>query len=183
MEMVLVVAERTRCDEIRKLLSLGGYAFIRAENEKEARMKILDLQLSLVIVDALLPGSAAKDISIFAASQDIDTLLIAPEELVGHIALMMQKHGVYAAAADRDSLATVFNAIRVSRERIRKAEERNRKLLDRLRNEKLLTEAKCLLAGKKGMNEAEAHIYIERKAMNCRISLADAAIGIVRELS
>ena len=48
---------------------------------------------------------------------------------------------------------------------------------------KLLTEAKCLLARKSGMSEAEAHSYIEKKAMNCRISLSDAAMGIVRELS
>ncbi len=183
MEMVLLVAEHSRCDEIRKLLCLGGYAFIRAENEKEARMKILDLQLSLVIVDAMLPGSTAKNVSVFAASQDVDTVLIVPDELASHVALVMRKYGVYVGAANRDSLAAVLNAISVAREKIRKADERNRKLLDRLRNEKLLTEAKCLLAGRRGMSEEEAHCYIERKAMDCRISLADAAMSIVRELS
>lgn len=183
METVLVVAERTRCDGIRKLLPPGGYALIRAESEREARMRILDLQLSLAIVDAMLPGNAPKDIAVFAASQDIDTILIAPEELAMHIAAMMRQHGVYTAADSRDSLSAVLGAVSVARERIRKAEERNRKLLARLQNEKLLTEAKCLLAGRKGMSEAEAHACIERKAMDCRISLADAAIGIVRELS
>ena len=33
------------------------------------------------------------------------------------------------------------------------------------------------------MSEEEAHAYIEKKAMNCRISLLDAAMTIVRELS
>ena len=33
------------------------------------------------------------------------------------------------------------------------------------------------------MSEAEAHSFIEKKAMNCRISLEDAAVGIIRELS
>lgn len=183
METVLVVAERTRGDEIKKLLYPGGYAFIRAESEREARMKILDYQLSLVIVDAMLPGSSAKDISIFAASQEVDTVLLLPEELFGHVAGMMMKYGVYTALFSRDSIIAVSSAISVAREKIRSAEEKNRKLLMRLRNEKLLTEAKCLLAGKKGMNEAEAHIYIEKKAMNCRISLLDAAMSIVRELS
>ena len=183
MEVVLVVARHDRGDEIRKLLCLGGCAFIRAENEKEARMKILDFQLSLVIVDALLPGNDAKDVAIFAASQSADTVLIVPEDLVSHAALIMQKYGVYVAAENKESISAVLNAVSVARVKIMKAEEKNRKLLLRLKNEKLMTEAKCLLAGKRGMSESEAHSYIEKKAMNCRISLADAAMGIVRELS
>ena len=183
METVLVVAERTRCDELRKLLPPGAYAFIRAGSEQEARMKILDFQLSLVIVDAMLPGSVPEDVSVFAASQGIDTLLVVPGDLAAHAAGMMRGRGVYSAAADRCCIAAVLDAIGVARERIRKAEAQNSRLLMRLQNEKLLTEAKCLLAAKKGMSEPEAHSYIEKKAMDCRISLADAAICIVRELS
>ena len=149
METVLVVAERARCDEIKKLFLPGGYAFIRAESEKEARMKLLDFQLSLVIVDAMLPGSASKDIAVFAASMDADTILIVPDEISSHMAAMMMKHGVYVSGSSRDSFSAVLGAISVAREKIRKAEEKNRKLLLRLKNEKLLTEAKCLLAGRR----------------------------------
>ena len=183
METVLVVAERTRYDEIKRLLSPGGYAFIRVESEREARMKILDIPLSLVIVDGVLPEGTSKAISIFSSSQEIDTVLIAPSELVWHMSGAMAKYGVYTAAFTRDSVTAVLGAIFVAREKVMKAEEKSRKLLVRLRNEKLLTEAKCLLARKSGMSEAEAHRYIEKKAMNCRISLSDAAMGIVRELS
>ena len=93
------------------------------------------------------------------------------------------KYGVYVVSQNRNIISAVLGAIRVSKEKIRKAEEKNRKLLDRLRNEKLIVEAKCILAARKGMSEAEAHSYIEKKAMNCRISLMDAAMSIVRELS
>ena len=121
METVLVVAERARCDEIKKLFLPGGYAFIRAESEKEARMKLLDFQLSLVIVDAMLPGSASKDIAVFAASMDADTILIVPDEISSHMAAMMMKHGVYVSGSSRDSFSAVLGAISVAREKIRKA--------------------------------------------------------------
>ena len=183
METVLVVAKRPRYDEIRTLLSPGGYAFIRAESEREARMKILDIQLSLVIVDGLLPEGTAKEVSVFSSSQDIDTILIVPDGLLWHMAGTMRKYGVYAAAFNRDSVSSVLGAIGVAREKTMKAEEKNRKLLVRLRNEKLLTEAKCLLALKYVMSENDAHCYIEKKAMNCRVSLSDAAMSIVRELA
>ncbi len=183
METVLLVAERARYDEMKKLLSPGAYAFLRAENMKEARMKILDSQLSFVIVDAMLPGTLSKEISVFAAMQDADVILIVAEDIVRHVATMMRKYGVYTAAANKESVFTALNSIRVARERIAKAEEKNLKLLARLRNEKMLTEAKCLLAGKRNMSEQEAHSYIEKKAMDCRISLTDAALSVIRELS
>ena len=183
METVLVVAEHARYDEIKRLFPSGGYAFIRAESTKEARMKILDFQLSLAVVDAALPGGTSKEIAIFASSEDIDTILIVPDELSGHITHIMQKYGVYVVRPERISLAAVLSAITVSKVKIRKAEEKYMKLLERLRNEKLLTEAKCLLARRDGMSEKEAHSYLEKKAMDCRISLSDAALNIIRELS
>lgn len=183
METVLIAAERQRGDEIKRMLPPGGYVFIRAENEREARMKILDISPSLAVIDVLLPGGGAKDVSVFAASQDVDTVLIVPDELSAHMSETMGKYGVYTVSFSRDSMWTMFSVLRIAREKIEKAEEKNRKLLARLRNEKMLTEAKCLLARHKGMSEAGAHSFIEKKSMNCRVSLTDAAMSIIRELS
>ncbi len=182
METVLVVAEKARGDEIKKMLA-GSYAFLRAESEKEARMKILDFSPSLVIVDAALKSGNAKSIAVFAAEEGADTVLMLPDELSSHMADAMAKYGVFVSSMSREEFSVVIRTIRVLREKLRKAEEKNMKLLDRLRNEKLLTEAKCLLARNKGLSEAEAHAYIEKKAMNYRINLFDAAKSIVRELS
>ena len=140
-------------------------------------MRILDLQLSLVVVDALFAGSAAKDTAIFAAEQGIDTLVVAPESILGHVADIMRRHGVHVACADRACIYAVLNSIEVARGNVSRLEE------SRLGNEKLLCEAKCLLAARRGMSEAQAHEYIEKRAMDRRISLTDAARGVVRELS
>ena len=181
METVLVAAERTRCDEIKRKLSVGGYTLIRAESEKEARVKILDFQFSLVIVDSPLPSGSARETAVFAAANEIDTVLLVPAGLAAHMADAMLRSGVYVSTIDE--LGTTLRAVRVSREKIRKLDEKTRKLLERLRNERVLSEAKCLLANKKAMSEKEAHSYIEKKAKDCRISLSDAAMSIVRELS
>lgn len=183
MEMVLVVAQARRCDVLKKLLPKDGHVFIRAENEKEARMKILDLELSLVIVDAALQGTEAKDVSAFASQQGLDTLMVVPEGLLEYAATMMHPYNVYVAEFSEGSVNAVLNAIQVARSKLVSAQEKNMKLLSRLKNEKVLTQAKCLLAARKGMSEAEAHSCMEKKAMNCRISLADAAMCIIRELS
>ncbi|MBO8436404.1 MAG: ANTAR domain-containing protein [Spirochaetes bacterium] len=183
METVLVVAERSACDEIKRMLALGSYTLIRAENAKEARMKILDISFSLVIVVSPLPAGSAKEVALFASGEGVDTILIVPDSFVGNMAEVMGKYGIYVSSNSREGFASVLRSVRVAREKVHKAEEKNRKLLERLKNEKLLTEAKCLLAKNKAMSEQEAHAYIEKKAMNNRISLSDAAMSIVSELS
>ena len=169
METVLLVAERTKCDELERLIGPSGHTFIRAQSARDARMRILDLQLSLVVVDALFAGSAAKDTAIFAAEQGIDTLVVAPESILGHVADIMRRHGVHVACADRACIYAVLNSIEVARGNVSRLEEKNRKLLSR--------------AARRGMSEAQAHEYIEKRAMDRRISLTDAARGVVRELS
>lgn len=181
METVLLVAEQSRFDEIKKLFYPGSYAFLRASSEREAKGKLLDLSPSFVIVDFEIQG--AKEISIFSAMREIDTLVLAPGPIIFHIREIMMNYGVYTSSLNREELESVLSAIRVSKQRIRKIEEKNKKLLERFKREKLLTEAKCLLAGKRGMSEAEAHSYIEKKAMDRRISLIDAAMSILRELA
>ena len=57
METVLVVAEHSRFDEIKKLFALDGFVFIRAESEKSLKMKIFDLSFSFVIVDSIFPNA------------------------------------------------------------------------------------------------------------------------------
>ena len=183
MELVLIVAEMSRCDEIKKKIKGGQYAFVRAENEGEARKKILDFALSLVIIDVPLSSGSAMDLAAFSSAEGLDTILLSPDGMCSHLASEMARYGVYVAARSGGELSVVLRTILVSREKVRKAEEKTRKVLERLKNEKLLCEAKCLLAGKRAMSEADAHSYIERKAMDCRISLADAALVIVRELS
>ena len=100
MEMVLIAAERSRCDMIKKTLAAGRYALFRAESGKEARMKILDLSLSLVIVDASLPDGSAKEVSVLASERGFDTIYIVPDALVQHMAETMEKYGVYVGAQE-----------------------------------------------------------------------------------
>ena len=165
MEMVLIAAERSRCDMIKKTLAAGRYALFRAESGKEARMKILDLSLSLVIVDASLPDGSAKEVSVLASERGFDTIYIVPDALVQHMAETMEKYGVYVAGTGE--LAAVFRTLRVSRNKISRAEEKNRKLLERLKNEKMLTKAKCLLARYKAMSVAQTPIWPNRSVLIC----------------
>ena len=75
-----------------------------------------------------------------------------------------------------------ISVLQVARGRMAALEDKNARLLRRLSEERKLSEVKCLLALRLEMSEEEAHHFIEKKAMDERIGLADAADLIRRQL-
>ena len=55
----------------------------------------------------------------------------------------------------------------------------NKRLEDKIEELKLVDRAKCLLIMHEGMDEQEAHKYIEKKAMDLRISRREVAQKII----
>jgi response regulator NasT len=65
--------------------------------------------------------------------------------------------------------------------RMKKLEKENEKLKTRLDEMKAVDRAKCMLIYHRGMTEAQAHRYIEKAAMDQRISRGEVAGNILRE--
>ncbi len=66
-------------------------------------------------------------------------------------------------------------------ERICALEEENARLREKLAVEKLVCRAKCLLVERRGLTEAEAHRYIEKRAMDAQETKYAVARRIVEE--
>jgi len=61
------------------------------------------------------------------------------------------------------------------RQRIRLMERENRSLSAKMAEIRLVNRAKWLLIEKEGMSEEQAHKYIEKLAMDCRVTKGGAA--------
>jgi len=66
-------------------------------------------------------------------------------------------------------------------ERISQLEAENRRLQEKLRAEKAVGRAKCLLVERRGYTEAQAHRYIEKRAMDQQEKRQDVAAAIIEE--
>ena len=75
-----------------------------------------------------------------------------------------------------------FLALRLGKSRaaVQKLTEQNRRLSKRLEDSRVLTQAKCALALRYGMTEEEAHRFLEKRAMDGRVSAREAALEIIR---
>lgn len=66
-----------------------------------------------MIVDSPLPSGSARETAVFAAANEIDTVLLVPAGLAAHMADAMLRSGVYVSTIDE--LGTTLRAVRVSR--------------------------------------------------------------------
>ena len=65
-------------------------------------------------------------------------------------------------------------------ERLRAAGEENERLKAKLGDAKLIGRAKCVLVQYLNMTEADAHRFIEKRAMDRRVSSREVALDILK---
>ena len=94
-------------------------------------------------------------------------MLMVPAEVYDIIADRMEKAGIYVLLkpVNKTVLLCVLRFAIVTQKRIRAMRMRNRSLKDRLSEIKVIDRAKCLLMEHEQLSEAQAHRYLEKRAM------------------
>lgn len=67
-----------------------------------------------------------------------------------------------------------------TRERLRRMEKKTASVEEKMEEIRVVNRAKLLLISERGMNEAEAHRYIEKQAMDSCVTKRTIAESIVR---
>ena len=76
-------------------------------------------------------------------------------------------------------LTQTLGVLCATRERLRQMEEKQLSVEQKMEEIRLVNRAKWLLIETLGMSEAESHRYIEKQAMDLRISKAQVARNII----
>lgn len=184
MAKVLLLRPVNRTRDWEPFLLQLGYEVTSSSSAVSAKKLLLDIEFSLVIIETPLADGSGREIAITASSiPALDVVLFTNASQVVTLAAALERYGIFVVGknAGIEEVLTLLRLLRTARHRMEKLEEKNAKLLRRIKEERLLCEAKCLLAQKLNMSEEEAHHYIEHRAMDERVSLMDAALIIKRE--
>ncbi len=184
MPNALLLRSPDRPREKELVLTGAGYEVTISSSVCEARKLLLDVDFQLLVIESpLLDGSGREVASSAAAMEGLDVVLLVNASQVDALSFSLGRLGVYVLSrtCSAAELRALLRIIAAGRSRIDRLEERCRKLVRRLNDERVLCEAKCLLARRLGLSEEEAHHMIERRAMDDRTSLIDAALGVRRE--
>ena len=148
----------------------------------EAKRRLLEKPFDILLINAPLPDDLGMRLAIDTCdSSTAGVLLLVKSGLYNDVYAQAVPYGVMTLPKPT-SLQMMAQALRVlcaTRERLRKMEERQATVEEKIREIRLLNRAKWHLIESRGMTEAEAHRHIENQAMDLRLSKGEAAQRIL----
>ena len=181
---VLIVSATDRfVQSIMPLLPVTDYwPVTTAGSVGEARRLLVEASFDIVLINAPLPDDFGMRLAVdICSTTGAGVLLLVKNDLYDDVYAKMVTHGVMTLSKPT-SLQMVAQNLRLlcaTRERLRHMEARQATVEEKIQEIRLVNRAKWLLIECMHMTEPEAHRYIERQAMDLRITKRQAAEQII----
>lgn len=186
MSRAMIVCDAPKGAEFfRDYLLQNGYDEITiVDNGEEAKRKLVEYDFEICLVNSPIKGMSGEQLSIDIAEKNIcQVLLFVKAEYQEEITENVENFGVITVGKpiNKQLFWGALKLAKVAQRRIDMAQKENQKLQHKLDNLKVVSRAKCLLISFEGMSEADAHKYIERKAMDDRLTRIEIAKWIIQQ--
>ena len=155
---------------------------LRAGSAGEAKRMALDYAVDIAILNAPMRDEFGTQLALSLARDNVGVLLLVPGESFDGVREQMEDEGVMALAKPltRQTLEMGLHMITALRGKLLQMDRRNRALQEKMTDIRTINRAKWLLIEQLRMTESEAHYYIERQAMDTRLSRREVAENIIR---
>ena len=182
--VLIVTASDSFTEKIMPLLPVTDYwPVTTAHSNSEARRRIAEAAFDIVLINAPLPDDFGMRLAIdICTGSGAGVLLMVRSDQFDDIYARVVGYGVLTLSRPT-SVQMVAQNLRIlcaTRERMRRMEEKQTAVEEKIEEIRLLNRAKWLLIECLGMTEPEAHRYIEKQSMDRRISKREAAETVIR---
>lgn len=180
---ILIISTQRGAEALAPLLKEYGLREQRyAVSGGEARRLLRECNFELIVVNTPLPDEYGAELSAECARRtDAGVVLLAPAVHADETSARVEDDGVFVVAKPFGR-AILFQAIKLaqaSRRRIVGLRRENERLQEKLTEMRLAGRAKAALMRYLNMTEDQAHRYLEKQAMDLRISKGDAARNVL----
>lgn len=168
---------------LQTLLPGSSYdPLLRAGFAGEAKRMALDYAVDIAILNAPMRDEFGTQLALNLARDNVGVLLLVPGESFDGVRDQVEDEGVMALAKPltRQTLEMGLHMITALRGKLLQMDRRNRALQEKMTDIRTINRAKWLLIEQLRMTESEAHYYIERQAMDTRLSRREVAENIIR---
>lgn len=151
-----------------------------------AKRAIAEREFDFVIINSPLPDDPGIRFAIDTSSeQESVVLLMVRTELSEEIYYKTAEHGVFVLSkpTSKAMMGIALNWLSSARESLRKNKKKALTLEEKMAEIRIVNRAKWLLIGELKLEEAEAHRYIEKQAMDRCISKRVVAEEIIKTYS
>lgn len=149
----------------------------------EARRILIENEFDLCIVNAPLPDEHGTKLAENIAAKGIGgVILIVKSDYFDEVCEKVENYGVITISKPLNK-AILWNAVKLAsaaHNKMQIMQSENEKLLHKIEDIRIVARAKCLLISYLSMSEEEAHRYIEKQAMDLRITKRAVADKILK---
>lgn len=183
MEKILIVSSSKK--SVASLSSFIGYSskVTSADNGGEARRLLSSREFDIVIINTPLSDEFGHELAIWSSEASFSgILMLVKSDNAEAISEKVSEHGIFVLGKplSRQLLLSTIRLIRAYRNRMIHLQNKSKMLMTQLDNLKIVNRAKLLLMEQLKMTEAQAHSYIEKQAMDLRVSKREIAEGILK---
>ena len=182
--VLIVTASERFTDSIMPLLPMTDYWPVQtASSVAEARRWLADTEFDIVLINTPLPDDFGMHLAIdICTGSGAGVLLLVKNDHYNEIYSKVVRYGVITLSkpTNRQLVAQNLRILCATRERIRQMQAKQATVEEKIKEIRLVNRAKWLLIECLNMTEAEAHRYIEKQAMDLRISRREAAENIIK---
>lgn len=177
--ILIITSDEKSVGLLRKLLSEGICEVTdSAPDSKEGLKMLSERSYDLVIINAPVGSGSALDAAAhIAQSTGAFVLLIVKNELEQEIQEQVGRYGIVTLGKPL-SKALFYKTLHIMdalKNRMSGIERENEKLHKKIEDTRLINRAKGILMEYLSMTEMQAHKYLERQAMDLRVTKAEVA--------
>ena len=154
-----------------------------ASSGSEARRMLIDNDFDLVLINAPLRDEFGAELAGHISETTASgILLMVKNELADSVSEKMEPYGVCVVAmpTTRTLFHQSLKMTVAAHNRMLGLRSENLRLQNKIEEIRLVDRAKCMLIQYQDMTEPQAHRYIEKSAMDRRITRREVAEGILR---
>lgn len=170
-------------DYISQSLPRSDYdPILRAGDAGEARRMLLNAPVDIVIINTPLKDDFGTELALDLADGSAGALLLVKNELYDQICYKVEDSGVLTLGkpTSRQGFYSAVKLLTAMTARLSKLEKANHTLQEKMADIRVVNRAKWLLIEHHHMKEQDAHYFIEKQAMDTRLSRREVAENIIR---
>ena len=171
------------CELLSEILPKNEYAFLPpAKTAGEVRRLTMDRSVDLVILNAPLKDEFGIQLAQDLAENNMGVLLLTGSDVFEQVSYRVEQSGVITLAkpTTKQSLYIALRALTALRSKLLQMEQKTKALQQKMADIHTVNHAKWLLIQHDNMKENEAHRFIEKQAMDMRLSRREVAESIIR---
>ncbi len=181
--VLVVSASQKITDLFNELLSSEEFSpIVSATNCGEAKRALISTEYDIIVINAPLADEFGSDFSLdLVQNGSSAVLLLVGSDIYEEVAYKVENYGVMTISKplNRTTLLTAMKLAYATRARLRAMDKKNKSLNAKMGEIRVVNRAKWTLIESLGMSEEQAHHYIEKQAMDMRLSKGEVATAIL----